>query len=294
MLDINEYLKTQKQRIDTLLDRHLPSVAEAPERLHEAMRYSVMAGGKRLRPALYGAAAEAIAPGAEVSYWPALAIEILHTYTLIHDDLPAMDDDDLRRGKPALHKAFDEATAILAGDALLTLAFEWTAQDDAPPPYKPQSFTRELAQAAGHGGVIAGQVADLDAEDQEPNESLLRYIHERKTARLIQAALRMGGIAAGADAPSLKALTRIGLHTGVAFQMADDILDETADTETIGKPAGSDLQQGKMTCVALYGLDGARAAAQKETEAAQEAASALPGNTAPLQALMALMANRTA
>jgi len=236
------------------------------------MRYAVTGGGKRLRPLLCLAAADACRGDLEQALVPGLAVEILHAYTLVHDDLPCMDDDDLRRGKPSCHIAFGESTALLAGDALLTLAFEWTAECAAPEPYPASQFTLELARYAGSAGVIGGQVVDLQAEGKAPDAETLSFIHTHKTADLITAALRMGAISAGASPAALAAITQYGQDLGLAFQITDDILDETQSSETLGKPAGSDAGNQKCTYPALFGLE---ASQQEADRLIQEGLNAL-------------------
>jgi farnesyl diphosphate synthase len=213
-----------------------------------------------------------------------MAVEILHTYTLIHDDLPCMDDDALRRGQPTAHVKFGEANAVLAGDALLTLAFEWMADHTAPAPYAPGTLSRELATASGCGGVIAGQVEDLAAEHEEVDEARLRFIHLHKTASLIRASVRLGAIAGGAGPEILAALSRYGEDIGLAFQVVDDILN-VVGTQELGKPTGSDAARGKATYVALYGIDAARLEAKKLVQRAEQALDAVPGDTRALRAL---------
>lgn len=238
----------------------LPPESEAPARLHRAMRYSMLAGGKRLRPALVLACCRA-AGGSDAACAPALvAVECFHTYTLIHDDLPAMDDDDLRRGRPTCHKAFDEATAILAGDALQALAFEAAAALGA-------EAVRVLARAGGSRGVVGGQQDDLDAEgrtvDGSPEDrALLERIHRGKTAALITASCELGAIAAGAPASQRALLAAYGESIGLAFQVADDVLDATASAAVLGKTPGKDAAQGKLTYVSVYGLEAARCEAR--------------------------------
>jgi geranylgeranyl pyrophosphate synthase len=254
---------------DAALERELPPADAAPARLHAAMRYSVFAGGKRLRPALVLAACRACG-GADAACAPGMAaVELLHTYTLIHDDLPAMDDDDLRRGRPTCHKAFDEATAILAGDALQAQAFAAAATLGAP-------AVAALARAAGSVGVVGGQQEDLDAEglghagtgDRAGDVALLERIHRGKTAALIRASCQLGGLAAGAGPAALAALVAYGEALGLAFQIADDVLDATASAEALGKTPGKDAKAGKLTYVACYGLDGARAQARRRGDEA--------------------------
>ncbi len=265
-----EFLRAAVPIADAALEHWLPAADAWPARLHAAMRYSVFAGGKRLRPALVLAACRA-ACGADILCAPAMAaVELLHTYTLIHDDLPAMDDDDLRRGVPTCHKAFEEATAILAGDALQTLAFEAVAAINA-------DAVQVLARAAGSRGVVGGQQDDIDAEGQPldtgaAGRALLERIHRAKTAALIRASCELGAIAAGAGPDTRAALATFGEAAGLAFQIADDVLDATADVARLGKTPGKDATQGKLTYVAVYGLDAARAEA---TRREQEALAAL-------------------
>jgi len=252
-MDIREYLRTCAAKIETELDRILPAAVERPARLHEAMRYSVFAGGKRLRPALCLTAAEACGGKPEDALNAACSLELLHTYTLIHDDLPAMDDDTLRRGRPTCHIQFDEATAILAGDALLTLAFEVLSSH-------PQNgaLATELARAAGSRGVIGGQAEDLAAEGDKPEPERVEYIHRHKTATLIRAACVMGGLCANADNEALNALALYGENIGLAFQITDDLLDESATVKELGKDIGSDRAREKMTYPVVYGIEGAK------------------------------------
>ena len=282
-------LLTEAVRLaDVALEQWLPPADEAPVRLHQAMRYSVFAGGKRLRPALVLASARAIG-GATSEHLTAsigaamAAVEVLHTYTLIHDDLPAMDDDDLRRGRPTCHKAFDEATAILAGDALQTLAFEATAAISA-------EAVTVLARASGSRGVVGGQQDDLDAEGQPIDNSpttraRLERIHRGKTAALIRASCELGAIAAGANASVRNALRTYGEAIGLAFQVADDVLDATASSAALGKTAGKDAAQGKLTYVAVHGLDAARCEAERLEQEALDALAPLGKNAHALRAL---------
>ena len=270
---------------DAALDRELPAADRGPARLHAAMRYAVFAGGKRLRPALVLAACRACG-GTDAACAPGLAaVELLHTYTLIHDDLPAMDDDDLRRGRPTCHKTFDEATAILAGDALQAQAFAAAVKLGAP-------AVVALADAAGSLGVVGGQQEDLDAEGVVPDPAargrdlaLLERIHRGKTAALIRASCLLGGIAAHANPAQLAALTAYGEALGLAFQIADDVLDATADAKTLGKTPGKDAKAGKLTYVALFGLDGARAEARRRGDEARAALAPFGAAAADLAAL---------
>lgn len=293
MFNLREYLESNRLAVEQALDMHLPPESERPGVLHKAMRHSIFAGGKRIRPILCIAAAQAIGATAESVMRTAIALEALHTYTLIHDDLPAMDDDDLRRGKPTCHVAFGEANAILAGDALLTLAFEWLAEVQAPKPYLPNQLALELAEAAGSRGVIAGQVEDLANEGGEPTRELVDFIHLHKTATLIRASVRMGGIAAGARTEELNALTIYGCNAGLAFQIADDILNVTSSAAQLGKPTGSDQDRKKITYPAVYGLDVARKRAGELVESAVAQLDKVRGDKRPLEEIARYIVQRT-
>ncbi len=274
MNNLQNDLKTLVETVNRALDALLPPANEQPARLHEAMRYSVFAGGKRLRPALCIAACEACGGTAEQALPAACALELLHTYTLIHDDLPAMDDDTLRRGRPTCHIQFDEATAILAGDALLTFAFEVLAT-------RPQggALALELARAAGSRGVIGGQMEDMDAEGKTPDSKRVEYIHRNKTAALIRAACVMGGLCAGANVQTLEKLAQYGENAGLAFQLADDLLDESATVEELGKDIGSDKAKGKMTWPAVHGIEKTAADAKRLEEKAVASLQGLKDST---------------
>lgn len=287
MNDLSTYLKAQTVAINQGLEARLPPGTARPARLHEAMRYSVFAGGKRLRPILCIAACEACGGTAEQALSAACALELLHTYTLIHDDLPAMDNDTLRRGRPTCHIQFDEATAILAGDALLTLAFEVLANV----PNIGSALALELARAAGSRGVIGGQAEDLAAEGQPPDAVRVEAIHRNKTAALLRAACVMGGLCAGADSRSLEKLAVYGENTGLAFQIIDDLLDESATVEELGKDIGSDKAREKMTWQAVHGLEAARTEAIRLTRSACSTADELP-NGKRLKALTEQMLSR--
>ena len=298
-MDFATELKRHVARVEHGLDLHLPVATARPARLHTAMRYTLEAGGKRLRPVLVLATAElfqSIAASARELTDPlpaAVAIECLHTYSLIHDDLPCMDNDDLRRGRPTAHKQFDEATALLAGDALLTHAFALLAESYAARPTLAHALIRELADAAGSRRLIGGQMEDLLAEkksDATPDE--LEFIHLNKTAAMIEASLVMGGLVGGATPNDLATLRRAGRHLGLAFQIIDDILDATADTATLGKTAGKDATAGKTTYVKLHGLDASRNISAELTAAALDALHALPGNDVFIAALIQNMAVR--
>ncbi len=293
VFDICSYLEVRATLIQAALEKQLPAESTRPVDLHKAMRYSIFAGGKRLRPILCLAAAEAVGGDPAPAILPAIALEALHTYTLIHDDLPAMDNDSLRRGKPTCHVLFGEATAILAGDALLTLAFEWLAQTQAPPPYPPNQLVAELAGAAGSQGVIGGQVEDLTAEGQPVNDERVQYIHRHKTAALLRASVRMGAIMQGATPPELEALSRYGENIGLAFQIIDDILNETSSVQVLGKAANTDRQRKKMTYVAVHGLEAARNCADQLTLEAVRTAQSMPGYSEPLVAIAQFMGHRT-
>jgi geranylgeranyl pyrophosphate synthase len=297
-MDFPAELNRQIARVERGLDQHVPAAQTRPARLHTAMRYSLEAGGKRLRPVLLLAAAELFPPsfpGNATDPVPAaVAIECVHTYSLIHDDLPCMDNDDLRRGRPTAHKAFDEATALLAGDALLTHAFVLLATAYAARPTLAHALVRELADAAGSRRLIGGQMEDLLAEkkaDATPEE--LEFIHLNKTAAMIEAALTMGGLVGGAPEPGLAALRSCGRHLGLAFQIIDDILDATSDSATLGKTAGKDARAGKTTYVKLHGLEASRRIADGHTAAAQAALAEIGGDRTFLSALIAQMAGRT-
>ncbi|MBI2922765.1 MAG: polyprenyl synthetase family protein [Planctomycetes bacterium] len=259
-------LSALSRRIERFLEKSIPAAAEEPARLHRAMRYSLFAGGKRLRPALAMLACELVGGREKEVMAAAACLEMIHTYSLIHDDLPAMDDDDFRRGKPSCHRAFDEATAILAGDGLLTLAFETLGR--APADLVP-ALVVAVAGAAGSRGMVGGQQADLEGEHGKPTPALVRFIHRKKTAALLRASVQAGAICGRADSGELDTLTQFGENLGLAFQVADDILDVTATTEKLGKTAGKDAASGKATYPAVFGLD------RSKREAARLAARAL-------------------
>jgi geranylgeranyl pyrophosphate synthase len=264
-------------RVSDALERYVPPAATRPARLHTAMRYSLEAGGKRLRPVLLLAAADLFGAEKNAALPAAAAIECLHTYSLIHDDLPCMDNDDLRRGRPTAHKQFDESTALLAGDALLTHAFVLLAREY--PPLPGLALVRELAVAAGSEHLIGGQMEDLLAEKKaDATADDLEFIHLNKTAAIIQAALAMGGLVAGADEATLTTLRSAGRALGLAFQIVDDVLDATADTAALGKTAGKDAQADKTTFVKLHGLETARKLAKIQTDTALGLFRSLPGD----------------
>ena len=288
-----DYLAAQQKLVDAALDRLVPPSTTLPETIHRAMRYSLFAGGKRVRPVLCLAAAEAVADSAPAALDAACALECIHTYSLIHDDLPALDNDDFRRGLPTCHKQFGEAMAILAGDALLTLAFEITANADGLDGARRARLVAELASAAGTvGGMIAGQVADLEGERQPPTPELLETIHRAKTGALLRASVRMGAICAGAGERELASLTCYGQHIGLAFQIIDDILDVVASSEALGKTAGKDAQQKKITFPAVYGLEKSRHMAAVECEAAHRALAGFGDRARRLREMADLIVER--
>jgi geranylgeranyl diphosphate synthase type II len=263
-MNLREYLARQQQIVDAELDRLVPPEFTPPETIHRAMRYSLFAGGKRIRPILCIEAARAVSANCDGVTAAACSLELIHTYSLIHDDLPALDNDDYRRGKLTNHKVFGDAIAILAGDSLLTLAFQVLAQLDAPVDRKARLMT-ELSTAAGTvGGMIGGQVADLEGEGKPPDAQLLETIHRAKTGALLRASLRMGAIYAGASDAEYQALSCYGEHVGLAFQIVDDILDVEESSEALGKTAGKDAAQHKITFPAVYGLEASRQMAQEE------------------------------
>ncbi len=270
-LSLKEYIDNCCQLVDETLDNLLPKEDEEPTTIHQAMRYSMFAGGKRMRPVLTLAAAEACGGDITKALIPACAIEMMHTYSLIHDDLPAMDNDELRRGKPTSHVKFGEGIAILAGDALLTESFQVISLVEPSSPYSLRNFVQELAITGGSKFLIGGQVRDLEGEKKQLNEYELQAIHEGKTAALLTTALRFGGMSAGATEAELEALTDFGYNLGLAFQIIDDILDVTATTEQLGKTSGKDEASEKATYPSLIGLDNARAAAKCRTQAALDA-----------------------
>ena len=270
-MDIRRYLEQQRDVVDRFLESVHPSAQTQPTTLHESMRYSLFAGGKRIRPILTMAAAEALGYSAPAILPIAASLELIHTYSLIHDDLPSMDNDDFRRGKPTNHKVYGEAMAILAGDALLTLAFELCsapAFDGGLDGSRRVQLIYELAVGSGHLGMVGGQVLDIQAENQDIDLSTLQTIHRHKTGMLIRAAVRMGAIAAGASPGQLADFTSYAEQIGLAFQIADDVLDVTGTKEELGKSPNVDAQRGKKTYPTFYGVDGARKLADECVERA--------------------------
>ncbi len=290
--DLDSFLTETSQAVNQALDRFLPRATTRPATIHKAMRYSLFAGGKRMRPALCLAAAQACG-GSFGSAMPlACAVECIHTYSLVHDDLPGMDNDDFRRGKPTSHKVFGEGIAILAGDALLTQAFEIAAQCQGWPRYSPQAIVLEIARASGSLQLIAGQVADLEGEGQALSATQLRYIHERKTSALLCCSTRLGGMSANCTPAQLEALTAFGYHVGLAFQVIDDILDVTQTSEKLGKTAGKDTKAQKATYPSILGLDKSRKIAAALTEKAFAALAPFKGKAAALEALAQYLLKR--
>src|SRR5690349_19786805 len=292
---LSDIMEAGRRATDDALQRLIPPETAPPASIHRAMRHSVFAGGKRLRPILCLEAARMVA-GRRPDGVDELgaAIEMLHTYSLIHDDLPALDNDDLRRGRPTCHKVFGDAIAILAGDALLTLAFQVLAQLKCEPERKTR-LIEELAVAAGTvGGMIGGQVHDLEGEGKHPTAALLEAIHHAKTGALRKASLRIGGIYAGADDDQLRALSCYGENIGLAFQIIDDVLDVEQPSEALGKTAGKDAQQKKITFPAVYGLERSREMAEQERLAAHLALRSFDERADRLRELADFIVRRTA
>ena len=294
-MEITTYLSTKKALIDEALDGHLQACPDLPGLLLEAMRYSVFAGGKRLRPILALAAGEAVGGDMEPILPAACSIELIHTCALIHDDLPILDDDDYRRGKPANHKVFGEDIALVAGDGLLTCAFELLSRaygDGLVSPTVALRLVGEVATAAGIRGMVAGQVVDLQSAGKKPNAETLSYIHRHKTGDMITVSVRVGAIIAGANEAQLARLTEYGRNLGLAFQISDDLLDVIGDRRKMGKTVGKDASQKKMTYVALYGLDAARRMMYETVEKAKSALVGLNGEGAALRSLADFVVSR--
>src|SRR6266536_5968805 len=290
--DLQVYLADRTEAVNRALDRFLPRATTRPATIHKAMRYSLFAGGKRLRPALCLAAAEACGGSVDDAMPLACAVECIHTYSLIHDDLPAMDNDDYRRGKLTNHKVFGEGIAILAGDALLTQAFEVAAQCKGWPRYSHRDAILEVARAAGSLQLIAGQVADLEGEGKKISVDQLKYIHERKTSALLCCSTRLGGMSANCTPAQLEALTEFGYHVGLAFQIIDDILDITQTSEKLGKTAGKDTAARKATYPTIVGMEKSRKIAQQLTHRAFDALKMFHGKAVALEALAVYLLQR--
>ena len=295
-MSASQYLSEGKKLIDERMLSFLPQGKAYPESIHEAMRYSLLAGGKRLRPVLVMAAAEAVGGDRHTILPFAIAAELIHTYTLIHDDLPALDNDDLRRGKPTNHKVFGEAIAILAGDALLTQAFiimTRAAGMETVPPECILKATHEMAGALGSTGMIGGQVVDLESEGKRVNSETLEYIHIYKTGFLIRACIRCGGVLSQASKGQLSSLSSFGAHIGLAFQIIDDILDITGDEEKLGKDIGSDLTKNKATYPALYGLEESKRKAEELVEESIDCLNEFDDRADPLREIARFFVQRT-
>jgi len=290
--DLKGYLDRRTESVNRALDKFLPSEKTKPATIHKAMRYSLFAGGKRMRPALCLAAAEACGGREETAMPLACAVECIHTYSLVHDDLPAMDNDDYRRGKLTNHKVFGEGIAILAGDGLLTQAFEIAAQCEGWPRYSHRQVVLELARASGLLELIAGQVADLEGERKKLSAAELRYIHERKTSALLCCSVRLGGMSANCSNAQLSALTKFGYNVGLAFQIIDDILDVTQTSEQLGKTAGKDTAAQKATYPSIVGLEKSRRIARQLTERAFAALKTFRGKAQALEALATHLLHR--
>ena len=290
--DLNQYLADRTEAVNRALDRFLPNTRVKPPTIHQAMRYSLFAGGKRLRPILCLAAAEACGGTLDAAMPLACAVECVHTYSLIHDDLPAMDNDDYRRGKLTNHKVFGEGIAVLAGDALLTQAFEIAARFVPTSRYRLVDVIRDLATASGSLQLIAGQVADLEGEGKPLNPAQLRFIHERKTSALLRCSVRLGGMSANATPPQLEALSDYGYHVGLAFQVIDDILDVTQTSDKLGKTAGKDVAAQKATYPAIVGLEKSGKIAAQLTQKAFAALQPFHGGATALEALTGFLLKR--
>ena len=296
LINLEEYLAERVRLVDEALSRWLPGEETLPSSLHQAMRYSVFAGGKRLRPVLMIAACESVGGAPDKVLHAACAMEMIHTYSLIHDDLPAMDDDDLRRGQPTNHKVYGEATAILAGDALLTEAFRLVADPEANKEVPPQVAVKVveiIARHAGSQGMVGGQVVDMESEGKEIDFPTLEYIHTHKTGALILASVKIGGLLGGGNEAQITALTRFGGAAGLAFQVADDILDVVGNQAEMGKDVGSDQARGKATYPAMLGITQARQRARELCDLAVDALSPLGEGAEPLRRLAHYIVNRS-
>jgi geranylgeranyl diphosphate synthase type II len=290
--DLQNYLNTKTEAVNEALGRFLPSEKTKPATIHKAMRYSLFAGGKRMRPALCLAAAEACDGSQELAMPMACAVECIHTYSLIHDDLPAMDNDDYRRGKLTNHKVFGEGIAVLAGDALLTQAFEILTHAKGTSRYTHRELVLELARASGSLQLIAGQVADLEGEGKKTSSAQLKYIHERKTSALLCCSARLGGMSANCTPAQLKALTDFGYNVGLAFQIIDDILDVTQTSEQLGKTAGKDTAAQKATYPSIVGMKKSRKIAEELTGKAFASLKPFKSRGAALAALAEFLLKR--
>ncbi len=294
-MDITQYMLELKSEVDRYLDRLLPPENEVPSTIHRAMRYSIFAGGKRVRPILVLASGESVGGARETLFHLGAAIEMMHTYSLIHDDLPALDNDDLRRGLPTCHKVFGDAIAILAGDALMTRCYQVLSELPDVPDSARIAVLREVAYATGTvEAMIGGQVADLESEGKDIDAPTLEYIHRSKTGALLTACTRCGALAAAAAGDQLRALTEFGRRIGLAFQIVDDILDLTATSDSLGKTPGKDQKVKKATYPALYGIEASRQLAQTLISSAIDEIAGLGERAEPLRSLAQFVQSRTA
>ncbi len=295
-VDIQPYLDRKREAVDRYLEGHLPAPHSSPAVLHESIQYSLLAGGKRIRPILTMASAEAIGPPPAAVLPVACAFELIHTYSLIHDDLPAMDNDDFRRGKATNHKVYGDGMAILAGDGLHTMAFEWCSRADLVTDVDPRCQVRiieELALGAGTAGMVGGQALDLQAEHQRVEWEALQQIHAHKTGRLIRAAVRAGALLSGATMTQYEHLTGYAEDIGLAFQITDDILNVTGTRAALGKDAQTDGERGKQTYPSVYGLDGARRLARECVDRAVTRLDGFDEKADPLRGIAHYIVNRT-
>jgi len=292
--ELADIMAERRALVDAALERWLPPPTEPPAAIHQAMRYSVFAGGKRLRPMLALFGCEAAGGKVEDAIPAAVALELIHTYSLVHDDLPAMDDDDFRRGRPTCHKVYGEAIAILTGDALLTHAFQVLTDPTANgvPAARRLQIIAEISAAAGSAGMVGGQTMDIQAEGTALDPATLLTLHSKKTGALLRASLRVGGLAGGADDVILASLTCYGERLGLAFQIVDDILDIEGNSAEMGKTAGSDLRKHKATYPAVFGLEASRKEATRLLEEARQAVRCLGGRGAVLVALADFVGRR--
>ncbi len=294
-VDIRQYLEDKRDVVDRFLEAHLPDPRTPPATLHEAIRYSLLAGGKRVRPILTIATAEAIGPCPASLLPVACAFEFVHTYSLIHDDLPSMDNDDFRRGRPTNHKVYGEAMAILAGDGLHAMAFEWCSRADLVTDLDPRCQVRiiaELALGAGNAGMVGGQVLDIQAENQKIELAELQMIHAQKTGKLIRAAVRVGALLSGAGLTQFEHLTGYAEDIGLAFQITDDVLNVTGTREELGKNAHTDDERGKQTYPSIYGLEGAQKLAQDCAGRAIGRLDGFDGKADPLRGIARYIVDR--
>jgi geranylgeranyl diphosphate synthase type II len=294
LMDIHRYMKEAKEEVDRRLEQLLPEESQEPAIIHRAMRYSVFAGGKRVRPILVLASGESIGGARQTLLQLGAAIEMLHTYSLIHDDLPALDNDDLRRGVPTSHKVFGEAMAVLAGDSLMTRCYQVLVDLAGISDSTRLAILREIATASGTiDGMIGGQVVDIESEGKEIGPDTLEYIHRSKTGALLASCVRCGALAAGADDVQMKSLSDYGRNIGLAFQIVDDLLDISSSSEELGKTPGKDAKVKKATYPALYGIEASRERAGELTDAAIESVRALGAAAEPLRGIARFILSRT-